>query len=112
MGGFNPDLIKLDNHDTLDSSIAQTIETIEQKREEQYNQYIDEVLEKGSKSINDAIKRNNYPVLNTPLKKVTTNAGRKIKEVKSNFETFARLIAIMQEIEVSLDLLFSHEFLF
>ena len=53
------------------------------------------------------LSNKNYPLINTPLKKVTNaNAGIQIKEVKSNSETFAQLIAVMQEGEVSLDLLF------
>ena len=106
----HPDLIKLDNHDAFNSSVAETIQTIEQKGKEQYDLYVSEVLQTGTKSINDPIKHNDYHLLSTPLKKVQTNTGEKLKELKSNAETFGQLIAIMQMREIDLDTLFSHEF--
>ena len=100
----------MDNHDTFNSSVAETIQTIEQKGKEQYDLYVSEVLQTGTKRVNDLIKRNNYHLLSTPLKKVQTNTGEKLKELKSNAETFGQLIAIMQMREIDLDTLFSHEF--
>ena len=73
----HPDLIKLDNHDAFNSSVAETIQTIEQKGKEQYDLYVSEVLQTGTKRVNDLIKRNNYHLLSTPLKKVQTNTGKK-----------------------------------
>ena len=73
----HPDLIKLDNHDAFNSSVAETIQTIEQKGKEQYDLYVSEVLQTGTKSINDPIKHNDYHLLSTPLKKVQTNTGKK-----------------------------------
>ena len=52
----HPDLVKLDNHDAFNSSVAETIQTIEQKGKEQYDLYVSEVLQTCTKSINDPIK--------------------------------------------------------
>ena len=62
----HPDLIKLDNHDAFNLSVAEIIQTIEQKGKEQYDLYVSEVLRTGTKSINDPIKCNNHHLISTP----------------------------------------------
>ena len=70
------DLIKLDNHDTFNSSVVETIQTIEQKGKEQYDLYVSEVLQTGTKSINDPIKHNDSHLVITPLKKFRQIQGK------------------------------------
>ena len=80
----HPDLLKLDSQDVFDTSVAETIRTIEQKGEEQNQRFVVEVLQDDTKGINDPIKRNSFPLPSTPLRKETTTAGKKVKEVKNN----------------------------
>ena len=46
-------------------SVFDPIKTLEQKGIEQYNEFVSERLERGTKSVHDPITKNNYPLMST-----------------------------------------------
>ena len=56
--------------------------------QEQYENYVRDVLETGSTSINATIKKNSYHLMSTPLKKIVTGVGKRLKIIKSNADYF------------------------
>ena len=59
-------LLKLDIQEAFEQVVFESISTLEQKGQEQYEKYRKEVLEEGTKSVHDTIKKNSFPLLNTP----------------------------------------------
>ena len=103
------ELFKLDTQDACNEVVVASLRSIQKKGTDQYKKYVQDVLENGSSSISNPIKRNSFPLMSTSLKKITTGTGKKLKVVKTNAEMFAQLVAVMQQREVSLENLFSHE---
>ena len=62
-------LLKLVTQEICNDSVEETIQSIELKGCEQYNSYVSEVLENGTKTVHDTIPKNSYPLMSTALKK-------------------------------------------
>ena len=103
-------LLKLHTQDALESAVAESMQTLERKGQEQYAQFVRDVLENGSKSIYDVIPKNSFPLISTPLKKVETATGSKLKTVQVNNSIFSQTVAVLQQREISLKKMFAHEF--
>ena len=58
----------------------------------------------------DIIKENSLPLLTTPLRRVVTPAGKKLKTMTLNASIFSQAVAIVQQREISLSKMFSFEF--
>lgn len=54
---IGPELLNIDSHDVLPDDVVETVWTIENLRKQQYNDYMESVLVKGTKSVHEAIKR-------------------------------------------------------
>ena len=78
------DLMTLDAHDCTDLPETANIQNIHKIGENQYRDYVSNVLNKGSSSLHDTIKMNNMYIFQ---KRKLTAAKRKtkIKEVKTGF---------------------------
>ena len=102
-----PNLLTLHTQDVCDSSVVDTIRSIESKGQQQYQSFVHDVLETGSKSINDPISKNAYPLMSTAIKR--TKGNEKVKTVKLNSDIFSQAVAVMHNREVSLIELFTYE---
>ena len=74
-------LLKLHTQDAVEPVVVESIQMLESKGQTQYESFKREVLENGSKSIHDPIPRNSFPLMSTPLKKVATSNGSKLKTI-------------------------------
>ena len=103
-------LLKLDTQEAFEPAVYTAISSVEQIGLEQYEKYRKEVLEEGTKSVHDTIKKNSFPLLTTPLRRVVTPAGKKLKTMTLNASIFSQAVAILQQREISLSKMFSFEF--
>ena len=102
-------LLTLNTQEICDDSVVDTIKNLESRGTTQYNNYVQSILETGKKSIHDVISKNSFPLMSTPLKKISTTAGNKLKVMKLNSNIFSSLVAVLQQREISLERLFSYE---
>ena len=93
-----------------DPLVTESILTLESKGLQQYEAYRKEVLEEGTKSVHDTIKKNSIPLLDTPLRRVMTPTGKKLKAMTLNTSYFSTIVGVMKERDVPLLKVFSHEF--
>ena len=105
----HPNLLNLTTQDAFDPSVQEALKNLEMKGKEQYESYVEEVLEKGTKSVHDTIPKNSFPLMSTPLKRISTGAGNRLKTIQLNSAMFSRAVAILQDREISLEKLFSFE---
>ena len=105
----DPRLLSLTTQDAFDASVIEAMRSLESTGQTQYQKFNHDVLETGTKSINDTISKNSLNLMSTPLKKVTTQAGTKLKTVQLNNAIFSQMAAILQQRDVSLQKMFAHE---
>ena len=105
-------LLKLHTQDAVEPAVVESIQNLESTGQTQYETFKREALESGSKSIYDPISRNSLPLMSTPLKKVETSNGSKLKTIQINNSLFSQTVAVLQQRDVSLKKMFSHEFHF
>ena len=86
-------LLKLDTQEAFEPAVYTAILSVEQIGLEQYEKYRKEVLEEGTKSVHDTIKKNSFPLLTTPLRRVVTPAGKKLKTMTLNASIFSQAVA-------------------
>ena len=60
----------MDSQEACDPVVTESILTLESKGLQQYETYRKEVLEEGTKSLHENIKKNSIPLLDTPLRRV------------------------------------------
>ena len=68
----------MDSQEACEPVVTESILTLESKGLQQYEAYRKEVLEEGTKSVHDTIKKNSIPLLDTPLRRVMTPTGKKL----------------------------------
>ena len=105
----NSNLLKLSTQDAFDPAVIESLRLLEAKGKEQYDSFVKDVLENGTRSIHDPIPKNNFPLPSTSLKRITSTSGTKAQQMQLNNDLFARLVAMMQHKKVSIDELFSFE---
>ena len=81
-------LLKLDTQEAFDPSVAEAISSLEKTGLDQSDNFRKDVLENGTKEVHDTIKRNALPLLSTPLRRVLTAAGKKLKVMTLNNSIF------------------------
>ena len=81
-------LLKLDTQEAFDPSVAEAISSLEKTGLDQSDNFRKDVLENGTKEVHDTIKRNALPLLSTPLRRVLTAAGKKLKVMTLNNSVF------------------------
>ena len=105
----HPNLLKLNTQEACDPSVEESIRNLEENGKKQYQSYVSEVLEKGSKSIHAPIPKNSYPLMSTPLKKIGTAPSDKMKIIKSNNTIISQFVAVAPHRDISLSKVFSYE---
>ena len=102
-------LLTLTTQDACHSSVITALRNLERKGQEQYNSFVRDVLESGKKSIHDVISKNSFPLMSTPLKKITSSNRSSVKAIHLNSALFSQALAVLQQREVPLLRLFSFE---
>ena len=103
------DLLVLDTRDILNPSVAVTIKTIAKNGKQQNETFVEERLEKRSKSILDPIKSNNNYLFSCPPAKTASKEKQQIATLKQNCSLFAQLYVSCQVREGDLDDFLRHE---
>lgn len=104
------DLLVLDTRDIMDSSVSETVRSIEKMGLQQYKSFVSERLDKRTTSLYEPIKRNNLPLFSSPPpSKQKSNDKMKIASLKSNCSLFSRLYVSCQVREGNLEEFFCHE---
>ena len=101
-------LLTLVSQDILDDSVKESILNLESKGLAQYQSFCQEVLEKGTKTLFELMKKNLFPLMSTPMKKVSVAANR-IKALKLNNELFSTAATVVRERKFQLSVLFNYE---
>ena len=104
------DILKVDSQEACEPVVTESILTLESKGLQQYEAYRKEVLEEGTKSVHDTIKKNSIPLLDTPLRRVMTPTGKKLKAQAMNTSLFSHLVIVFGKRDVPLLKVFSYEF--
>ncbi|CAB3981604.1 Hypothetical predicted protein, partial [Paramuricea clavata] len=68
--------------------VIDTIRTLENTGEKQYQDYVKNVLEDRTRSIHDPIKRNSLALFKKPHSKTTSRQGKKVKVLQNNVALF------------------------
>lgn len=69
-------LLTLVSQDILDDSVKESIQNLESKCLAQYQLLCQEVLENGTKTLYEQMKKNLFPMMRTPIKTVSIAANR------------------------------------
>ena len=101
------ELIAIDSRKVFDSSISQSIRSIINIGKKQYTQFYQNVLEDRTSSIDEPIKRNNFPLPKNPRLKVKSKQTKKLKDAQISVEIFGQLY--MAHRESDKDKFFCHE---
>ena len=103
------DLITLDTKVVLDKSVANTIRTIEDIGQKQYNVFVSERLVKRTQTVFDIVHKNKLPLLNAVPKKIMSKSQLQMKSLKMDRSLFARLFVSVQTRCGDIDEFFQHE---
>lgn len=102
------ELLRLDTGDVLDDKVVQTMATLEDTGQKQYQEYNENVIDNKTTKINDTIKHNKLYLYKTPMKK-TQNKDKQLKAVESDSALFGQLYISIQTREGDLQEFFKHE---
>ena len=102
------DLLVLDPHDIVDSSVTDTIKNIVKNGKRQYEEFVTKRFVKSNKSLFDPIQTNKNFFVQLPPSK-TVSKQMQIATLKQNCSLFAQLYVSCQVREGDLDDFFQHE---
>ena len=85
------ELIVLDTKEIMSDCVVQAIKTAKQKGQSQYDQFVEERLDKCSKAITDTIHRNKLPLFGTTENPASDKTRNQILVLKSDCNLFSRL---------------------
>ena len=103
------DLLVLDTHDIVDSSVTGTIKNIVKNGKRQYEEFVTKRLVKRNKSLFDPIQTNKNFLFSCPPSKTVSKQKMQIATLKQNCSLFAQLYVSCQVREGDLDDFFQHE---
>lgn len=103
------DLLRLDTRDIVDPAIVETVRTIEDKGNLQYQTFTTERLVNRSTSIAEPIRKNKLPKFCSPSPREKSKATLLISSLKSNCSLFSRLYIACQSRNGNLFEFFQHE---
>ena len=103
------DLLVLDSRDTVDSKISQIIHNMEKIGRLQHNEFTEERLIQGTKSVAASITRNNFPLLGSRPLKNSKRSTPLVSSPKSDCALFSRLFVSCQTRDGDLENFFQHE---
>ncbi len=104
-----PELLALDSRNVIDSSVAETIRTIEALGKKQYDSYNKSVITDHTRSIHEPIKRNTLPLFRRQEPKTKTKHEGQISMLKDDVALFSRLYIVMQHRNGDMNAFFTHE---
>ena len=85
-----PELVTLDSRNCMDESVTMALCTVEVLGIKQYRDCVKEVLEDGSVSIHESIKKNFLALFKRPQPKTTSKQGEKIRVLQNNEALFGQ----------------------
>lgn len=104
------DLLVLDTRDIVDSSVAETVRSIEQVGQQQYKEFVAKRLQERSTPLSEPIKRNKLPLFSRPSpSRKKSNDKLQIASLKQNCSLFSRLYVSCQVRDGDLETFFCHE---
>lgn len=104
-----PELVAVDTRDCTDPSVIVSLQNLEETGKKQYNQYVEDVLIKGTKSIHDTIKKNNLSLFKQPCKSKPSKQGKKIAALKDDVSLFSQMYIALQNRNGDIREFFCHE---
>lgn len=104
-----PELVAADSRDCTDPSVAESLRNLEKTGKQQYEAYVQDVLVKRTKSINDTIKKNKLSLFKQPCNNAPSKQGRQIAALKNDVSLFSQLYIALQTRKGDIREFFSHE---
>ncbi len=104
-----PELVTLDSRNCMDESVVNSLCSLEDTGEKQYQEFVKTVFEDFTRSIHDPIKRNSLALFKRPQPRKSTKLGKKIADLQNNVALFGQLYISMQNRDGDLKEFFSHE---
>ena len=103
------DLVTLDTRKVISQTVAQSITSLKDVGQENYEKFKKDVLEDRIVSIDTPIKRNNLPLPKKPQLKIKLQKTQKVKSLENNFELMAKMyMAHTRESDIALFFAMSH----
>lgn len=102
-------LMAIHAKDIMDDAVVQTVVNARAIGEKQFNSFIKERFVDGTIPVTHSLKKNNFPILNTPSKKIVSKDKAKIQVLKKDCWLFSRLYIACQIRDGNLDDFFSYE---
>ena len=103
------DLLVLDTRDLADPAVINARCNIEKTGRQQYDMFVDERLVNRVRSVNDPIKRNNFPLFSRQAVRNKSLTKHQLSSIKSDCSLFSSLFISCQTRQGDLDEFFAHE---
>ena len=103
------DLLAMDTKLIMSEDVVQAIKSASEIGEHQYKTFVDERLQKMTKSFYDTIPKNNLPLFKSGEKKSQTKTKAKLSTLKSDLQLFSRMYISCQSRDGEMDIFFEHE---
>ena len=93
----------------MNESVTASLQNLEGKGTNQYNEYVKKVLRDHTESIHAPIKKNSFALFKRPQLKIGSKQVRKMKILQNNMALFGQLYISMQSRDDNLKEFFAHE---
>ena len=103
------ELLVLDTRDIVHETVATTVKTVVSLGQRQYEEFVEERLQKRNKSVSEPIKSNKLPLFSFRPTKDASKKQQELNSLKENCSLFSRLYISCQARDGDLDNFFSHE---
>jgi hypothetical protein len=103
------ELVAADSRDCADPSVAESLRNLEKTGIQQYEAFVDDVLVKRTKSINDTIRKNKISLFKQPRNSNPSKQGRQIAALKTDVSIFSQLYIALQIPQEDIKDFFSNE---
>ena len=104
-----PELVTLYSRECASESAVNTVQSLETIGKERFDDYVSNVIEKGTRSVHSTIKKNNLALFWNPKPKKQSKQGKKIKVLQNNVSLFGQLHVSLHNRENDLEEFFGHE---
>ena len=103
------DLLVLDTKEIAPKCVVEDVSGAKEKGQSMYDEYVEERLNKRSKTITYTIQRCNLPLFGTPEKWQASKTSNQVADLKSDCRLFSRLYIACQAREGNLHVFFKNE---
>lgn len=103
------ELMRIDNHDCVQESVATSLRELQATGKAQYEEYVNSVLKERTKAIQTPIKKNKLPIFKRQPCQQKAKSKLATEDLKSDYSLFSQMFIASQVRDGDLGEFFSHE---